>query len=168
MQTESNVSGTCRKCGKILKSRDDYCAHCQVELAEEHIADSDKETEPSRPADERKKKILQAAILLVLLGIIIFRIPAIISAFEHKQPVRTGTYETDAGADLCISTLWQISRMLEEGRLPDSSIVCPISGKPYLVIEDATDITVFCPDPGQHGLQELRVSRVFPCPEVKQ
>lgn len=168
MKKESNVPGTCLKCGKILESRDDYCEHCQVELAEEHIADSEEETETSPPVDERKKKILQSAILLVLLGIIIFRIPAIISSFEHKQPVRTGTYETDAGADLCISTLWQISRMLEEGSLPDSSIVCPVSGKPYEVIEDSMDITVFCPDPGQHGLAELRVSRLLPCPEVKQ
>ena len=169
MDENSGTAGFCKKCGKVLNSDDLYCGQCQVELAEEDIDDIEEEiVEENSPGRSRRKRAVQLVILAVLIGVIILQAPKFFAAFDEPQPIRKGTYETDAQTDLCISNLWQISRMLEEGTLPDSNIACPESGKPYIVIEDSVNTTVLCPNPQQHGLMEIRVSKLYPCPEVKQ
>lgn len=173
MDEKHGIQRYCRKCGKALNESDEaYCSQCQVEIAEENIDDPREEVLEELSSGEKRESRVKLAVLIVVLlvavGVIIYRIPAFTAALEDDQPIRKGTYETDAGTDRCISNLWVISKMLGDGDLPDSSIVCPESGKPYTVVEDAVNTTVFCPNPREHGLMEIRVSKMFPCPEVKQ
>lgn len=169
MDKNAGLEGYCKKCGKVLDGDELYCSQCQIELAEENIDDTEEEIiEPSSQSSEKRRLAVQLAILLIFMAVIIFRAPAFMEAFEKEQPIRQGTYRTDAQADQCISNLWRISRMLEDGNIPDSSIVCPVSGKPYEAIQNQGDTVVICPNPGLHDLRELRVSRVHPCPEVKR
>jgi len=159
--------GVCRRCGRSVDGDEQYCSQCEVELEEEHIEDTGEEGEDlSPPVRSLRRLVIQLALLLAFTGLIAFRIPSVISAFEDDQPIRKGTYATDAETDQCIENLWKVSRMLEDGILPDKTMVCPASGKPYIVLEDPANTTVYCPDPQAHGLKEIRVSRMFPCPEV--
>lgn len=166
----NTISGECcQKCGKILDGGGPYCSQCQIELAEENIDESEEEISEPLPQDKKKRVLaVQLAILLIFVAVIVYRAPAFMEALGREQPIRMGTYKTDEQADLCISNLWKISRMLEEGNLPDKSIVCPASGKPYKVTRSPADTVVVCPNPELHTLKELRVSRVHPCPEVKK
>ena len=169
MKEETDNLDTCKRCGKQLgEDEESCCLQCQIEMEEEGIEPSDEDLEVSEPQDNRKKKILQVIILLVLLGVIIARIPSFMDAMEREQPIRMGTYATDAIADKCISNLWTFSRMLQDGRATGQDLVCPASGDPYVVIEDETEIKVYCPNPGKHGLRELTVSKNFPRPEVRE
>lgn len=170
MDERNGIQRCCRKCGKALnESEEAYCSQCQVEMAEGSIEEPLEEMpEEVSPGKDQVKLVVLMAVLLVAVGVIIYRVPAFTTALEDNQPIRKGTYETDAVTDRCISNLWVISKMLGDGNLPDSSIVCPESGKPYTVVEDAVNTTVFCPNPREHGLMEIRVSKMFPRPEVKQ
>ena len=169
MDENTGSPGICRKCGKVVNNDEPYCTQCQVELAEENIADVEEDTIEAGPPEEKKgRRALLLVILLILIGTIIYQAPSFFAAFKEKQPIRQGTYDTDAQTDLCITNLWRISRMLEEGTLPDNNMVCPESGMTYIVTKDSKDIVVRCPNPGKHGLSELRVSKRYPCPEVKK
>ena len=42
--------------------------------------------------------------------------------------------------------------------------LCPLSRKTYLIIEGENDIQINCPNPGEHGLKRLSVSRKRPIP----
>lgn len=169
MKERPEKSQVCKRCGRELgEEQESYCPQCQVELEEEGIDPSDDSPDKSEPGAGRRKVALQVVILLVLLGLIIARIPSFMDALERTQPIRNGTWETDAVADECISNLWIISRQLQEGQTPGRDLVCPASGEPYLVIDDGADIKVYCPNPEQHGLRELSVSRTSPLPEVRE
>ena len=167
---ESNTGeGYCLKCGRALEGEEAYCSQCQIELAEENIEETEEELIEPSPRDSKKRRtVIQLAIMLVFIAVIIFRAPSFMEAFEKEQPIRQGTYETDEQADLCISNLWKISRMLEDGKMPDDSLTCPVSGMPYKVTKNPVETMVTCPNPGLHNLKELRVSSVHPCPEVKR
>ena len=172
MTDSTNQMGKCRKCGAPLnrkesESPDDlYCGSCRIALAEEQLeADMQKTDEP------QKRKWLwpamKIAILLISLGVIIFQYQKVMTAFDPPKPIRQGTYATDAGADLCISNLWIISKGLGEGKkAPESGMFCPVSGQPYLVEVVNGDRIVKCPDPQSHGMSRLQVSRKNPVPEV--
>ena len=175
MTASTSQTGKCRKCGapldgKALESPDGlYCGQCRIALAEEQLeADMQKTNEP------RKRKwlwpVMKIAILLISIGVIIFQYPKVMTAFEPPKPLHQGSYATDAGTDFCIGNLWLISKGLGEGkRAPEAGMVCPVSGHPYRVEEDADgNRIVNCPDPQRHGMSLLQVSRKNPVPEVRR
>lgn len=119
----------------------------------------------------RKKKmwfVAQWVSLIVCIGIIIYQVPALISISKSDaKPIRHGTYDTDALTDQCINNLWQISKLIQEEKEPDySSIVCPVSGKPYVIVRTDDDIIVHSPNPEQHGFKKIRISKKKPVPEL--
>ncbi len=173
MTDSTNQPRKCQRCnvplsGKVLGDADDLlCSSCRIALAEEQIAaDAEKAKKP------QKRKWLwpamKIAVLLISLGVIVYQYPRLIAAFDPPKPIRHGSYATDAGADRCIENLWLISKGLGEGvKIPETGMICPVSGQPYRAeIVDGNRI-VNCPDPKRHGLSLLQVSRKNPVPEAQ-
>ncbi len=168
MGKEIAPTGFCKKCGKIVDKDQFYCSQCIIELAEENITDLSEDTQKQhRPARSRTKVVAQWIVLLVCLTIIAFQMQKMFSAFKKNQPIRHGTYETNAPTDQCIKNLWHISKVLQEGKLPGNDIVCPASGKQYVIVKVGEDTGARCPNPELHGFSEISVSKHSPCPEVK-
>lgn len=120
-------------------------------------------------AHRRKGKGWEAfwwIIFVLCLAIFAFQVPKIISAFQQERPIRQGPYATDDLTDRCIHNLWIISWRLQEGRIPNTHMVCPASKKPYVIRHLRGDLVVSCPNPELHGAKELRVSRKHPVPEL--
>jgi len=115
----------------------------------------------------REEKI-QRAVILGSLGLIVifflWRVFAIAPLLKPAQPLRTGTYETDAVTDRCIRQLWVLSKQLQENRLPESFPPCPMSGRSYTLVQEEDDIVIRCPTPEEHGLTSLSVSLNSPVP----
>lgn len=175
MDKETKLTAVCKGCGKPFdkdkEGADDeqlYCSRCMVERAEEHIQETEKVTKLERVKPSKLKIAFQLVILLICIVIIAIQIPKLISAFEEDKPIRYGTYLTDEQTDQCIKNLWHISKLLQEGKLPGRDIVCPVSKKPYVVVEIKGDTVVRCPNPARHGFREIRVSKKSPCPEVEK
>ncbi len=154
------------------------CSRCAaLKASQEAIQDLDqriKEKEVKRQAGEEKKKrknrlwiAAQLIILLVCVFIIVVQVPKLISAFTEKEkPFRCGTYATDTGTDQCINNLWRISKLIQQGKIPDKKIICPVSKRPYMVTNIDGDVVARCPNPILHGFGEIRVSKKSPMPEL--
>lgn len=119
---------------------------------------------------ERKKKlwmVCQWLLLVVCIGITIFQSPNLIAALNKKEkPIRIGTYATDERTDHCIRNLWQISKRLQEGKMPGSDLLCPAGNRPYEVLKTEKDIIVRSPNPELYGFKDLRVSKLNPVPQI--
>ena len=168
MDEDTKFAAVCKRCGKPVDSEGTYCSQCIIELAEEDITESEDIPRIERPKKSRVKAVVQCFIILVCISVIAIQIPKLISAFEEDKPIRYGTYSTDARTDQCINNLWQISKLLQEKSLPADNIVCPASGKPYVVTNTGEDIVVYCPAPGLYGFSIIKVSREHPVPEIKK
>lgn len=171
MSKEKNQMNKCKKCGKTIEAGQIYCSECLVEVAEENIVENEQNAIDSRKDTiaERKKirKLIKISVLAVCLLIIAFQVPRLIDAFKEKQPQRIGAKVTNIETDLCINNLWKLVKMIREGKQPSINIVCPSSGKPYLLEKTDKDIIVKCPNPKLHGFKKVQASKLWPCPEVK-
>jgi hypothetical protein len=166
----------CMKCGAEivgviprLWDAKPMCRECAFEL--EQLAAKpgvrgvavEEEKEPLTPEEKQRRAILIGvfAVMFLVLGI---RVWSIAPLLKPAQPLRHGTFETDAVTDRCILKLWKISRQLQDGKLPSPMPLCPLSRKPYDVIEGENDILVTCPNPEEHGLSRLSISWKRPIP----
>ena len=118
---------------------------------------------PLTPEEKQRRVILFGALVVAFL-ILGLRAWSIAPLLEPPRPLRHGTFETDSITDRCIVELWKISRQLQDGKLPSPMPLCPLSRKIYVVIEGEGDILVNCPNPGEHGLKRLSISRKRPIP----
>jgi len=175
MADEKDMHAICKKCGKSFNKDEQgadseqlYCSRCMIEIAEQYVPEK---VELSRLKRIRKSRVgvtFLWIILFVCIFIIAIHVPKLISAFtKEEKSIRYGTYSTDAQTDQCINNLWQISKVLQEGKLPGKDVVCPASKKPYVMETIAGDIVVRCGNPELHGLKEMRVSKRSPRPEIK-
>lgn len=168
MNEDIYPEGQCRQCGKPVAADQSYCSQCMVERLEEHIPEPVERPVTDIPdSASRVKTVIAIFILLCLITITAFQAPVLISAFKADQPIRKGSDETDAGTDQCVANLWRVARMLQDGQMPGKTLVCPVSGEPYLVIKKGADILARCPNPEIHGVSEIRVSARSPRPEVE-
>jgi hypothetical protein len=171
MTDKEMMNAVCKGCGRRLSADEqgaEYCDSCMIERAEQYVPEA-----PEGPQIKRKKKsrtwlVLKLIILLVCLATIAMQTPRLIAALKEDQPLRYGTYATDAQADQCIKNLWHISRMLQDGKKPSPGMVCPVSKKPYEIRDQGEDIVVRCPNPALHGFKEIQVSKRRPVPEVSK
>jgi hypothetical protein len=171
MSEEKRNTTVCKSCGKQLSTDEkggEFCSRCMIERAEEYVPDA-----PERPPlkrEKRSKAWLIAQVAIILTGVIVMALqaPRLIAAFKEGQPLRQGTYATDAQTDQCITNLWHIARLIQAGKAPARETVCPITRKPYEVRNIGADIVVRCPNPELHGFKELRVSKRRPVPEVSK
>lgn len=162
-----------------MSNRKDQPGDAPRQAAMEALKDFEvQETERSKAAETRetkkavRKKVwiaLQCLILAGCIGILIHQMPELLSSLNTvEKPLRNGTYATDALTDQCIQNLWQISKGLQEGKMPDGRLVCPASQKPYSVIKTEDDVMVRSPNPEQYGFKDIRVSKKKPVPELIQ
>ncbi|OGP94018.1 MAG: hypothetical protein A2Z19_07065 [Deltaproteobacteria bacterium RBG_16_54_18] len=171
MTGDQKIKTVCKGCGKKLNADDkgaEYCSRCMIERAEEYVPEA-----PERPPIKREKRgkvwlIVQVAIILAGVIVMALQAPRLIAAFKEGQPLRQGTYATDAQTDQCIANLWHIARLIQAGKVPGKETVCPITQKPYEIRNIGADIVVRCPNPEMHGFKELRVSKRRPVPEVSK
>ena len=56
--------------------------------------------------------------------------------------------------------------IVQAGKLPDETLVCPASNKPFLVVKTKTDVIIRSPNPELYGFKDLRVSKNRPVPEI--
>ena len=112
--------------------------------------------------------VVQLIIILIGVAVMALQTPRLIAALQEGQPLRQGTYATDAQTDQCIKNLWHISKLLQEGRLHTNGTVCPVSNKPYEIRTTDEDVVVRCPNPALHGVKHIRVSKKNPVPEINK
>jgi len=168
MDKSGNLSGHCRRCGKDIEADKTYCNQCAIEMAEEKIPDVEEiMPAPARPAWRKRKTLIQVIMLLVCLAVIAVQLPKVTGAFKRSQHIRQGSYETDRVTDQCIKNLWRISRILQDGDMPGGDLVCPASGKPYIISGSGREAVARCPNPERHGFSEISVSSNSPQPKVK-
>jgi hypothetical protein len=147
------------------------CRECTFELEQQaampDVGRSRMEAgkEPLTP-EEKKRRAIIFGILAVALLALGLRAVAIAPLLKPSQPLRHGTFDTDATADRCINELWKLSRQLQDRRLPSPLPLCPLTGKAYTVVEGEDDTRIECPNPGEHGLKQLIVSLKKPIPLV--
>lgn len=146
-----------------------YCPQCMIDRAEKYIEDGAIERPGlKRVLETRAWKIAMALVLIACLGFIAYQSPRLLASFKEPKPARMGTYATDAATDKCIKNLWQLAYELQQGKKGVSqTLVCPASGEPY-VIGRGPNLTIHCPNPGNHGFRSIAVSKNNPVPELKE
>lgn len=159
--------------GSIQSARDGgtYCRTCTLQIATEIVSKAESD-EAKRQAEIARKKsragrgslVFQYLIILTGIIFIILQVPSISRSLQSEKPLRYGTYETDRAADKCISNLWEISGLLQQGQPPGDDLTCPVSAKAYVLTRKNGRLTVSCPNPGLHRLRVLQVSRGAPVP----
>ena len=171
MADETMNKVVCKGCGRTLTADEqgaEYCSRCMIERAEEYVPEA-----RERPLIRREKKnktwlVAQLIIILIGVAVIALQTPRLLAALKEGQPLRQGTYVTDAQTDRCIQNLWHISRMLQDGKKPPPDMVCPISNKSYEIIDTSEDVVVRCPNPELHGVKYIQVSKKNPAPEISK
>lgn len=174
----------CSQCNKFL------CVQCAVPegdglsictrcLALKAAGEQTQEVARRREGDESKRRLREASkkrrgriwtaslwgVILICLYILAIQAPKL-SGFKKLKPIRHGTYTTDTETDQCINNLWHISKQLQEGKLPDKEIVCPVSKKPYVLSAINNERVVLCPSPEIHGFKQILVRETRPIPEL--
>jgi hypothetical protein len=111
---------------------------------------------------------VQLAVILAVVVMMTLQTPRFISAVKGEQPLRQGTYATDAQADQCIANLWRIARLIQEGKAPGKDIVCPSRKKPYEIKGTGANVWACCPNPELHGFKAMQVGKRRPVPEISK
>lgn len=175
----------CGRCGAeivgvIPKKLDGkpLCRECAFELEQMVLKSGGKVTsvetkEPLTP-EEKQRRITLGIALGVLVLFLGWRIYAIAPVVAPEKVLRHGTTKTDAVTDRCIQQLWELSRLLQDQKMPGTLPSCPLSGRPYLLVTtsakddfgDTGDTVIRCPNPEGHNLASLSVSLHHPVPSV--
>jgi hypothetical protein len=171
MNDKEIINTVCKGCGKKLSPDEQgtgYCSCCMIERAEEYVPEA-----KERPPIKREKKsrawvMVQVTIIVIGLAVMALQAPRLTAALQEGQPLRQGTYATDAQTDQCIKNLWHISRMIQDGTALPSDMACPLSNKPYEIEDTGEDIIVRCPNPELHGFQKIQASKRRPVPELSK
>jgi hypothetical protein len=167
----------CNGCGRPVTDsgekkfgRDEgvYCSQCMIDKAEKYINGPAEKPELQQLRGTLAWKAAMVVITLICVGVLIYQVPHVWTAFKEPKPIRMGTYETDEISDKCINNLWKITNLIQQGH-PDvgKGLVCPASGKPYLIIPKA-NMEAHCPNPGSHGFRDILVTKKVPVPELKK
>lgn len=149
----------------------DQALEALEEFKQERLAREEERASGEQEKEKRKKVwvIGQWVILAICAAIIVYQAPTLVWMTQSDvKPVRQGTRNTDERTDLCIQNLWKASKLIQEGRISESTLVCPASNKPFEVIRTEDDIIVRSPSPELYGVREIRVSRKNPVPKVLQ
>ena len=123
-------------------------------------------------AVKRKKRkalkvMAQCGLIVFCLGIIGYQFPKLVATLSrHDKPLRRGTMATDEATDRCIVNLWAVSKRLQEGKPVGGDLVCPASGKPFVIETVGDDLVARSPAPERYGFREIRVSKKKPVPEL--
>jgi len=168
----------CGRCGEIIvgvvprkeggKPLCRSCAYMESKLLEEQVTQITIDDTPPVILTPQEKAIQVGAWVALVLSLLFlfYRVQIDYQVFKPAQPHRLGTYETNAGTDKCIEELWQISRMMQDGKLTETMPLCPVTLKSYVMVKTDENTVITCPNPGEHGIENLYVSRKSPVPVV--
>lgn len=154
------------------KEKDDYQSAALDALKDfkKEAVKREEKKEARQQAKGKKKKLwlaLQWVLLLASITIFIFQAPRLLySITKENKPHRIGTYDTDKRTDMCIKNLWKVSALLQQDKLPEKNMLCPVSQKPYEITESGDDIIVSSPSPELYGFEAIQVSKKKPVPEL--
>ena len=120
---------------------------------------------------EKKRKAFKAmvqwGVIVICLSIIGYQFPKLTDALSHRdKPLRRGILVTDELTDRCIANLWQVSKRLQEGKPVGADLICPASGKPFVIEAIEDNVVARSPAPERYGFREIRVSKKNPVPEL--
>ncbi|RKX58945.1 MAG: hypothetical protein DRP37_07265 [Thermodesulfobacteriota bacterium] len=108
----------------------------------------------------------QWIILIFCIFLITTQVPALFSVFKEEKYVESAPYTSNSQTDQCVDNLWYISKLLQQGKSLGKDMVCPMTGKPYLVTTTEDDVVVCCPNPEKHGFKKICISKKDPMPEI--
>lgn len=159
-------SRVCSVCAKIFEKppegKFDICPTCREKLA------PPKDQQPFHPS----KKPGAMLRILVVVGVVltisqISRIRAAIALLFPPSPMDISILANPK--DLCVANLWRISSLMQTDQWRNEGLFCPLTREPYKTTDaENGDTVVSCPNPPNHGLKTLRVSKNVPTPEVVQ
>lgn len=166
---------TCSRCGASITGRvirtfetdAPVCRQCAFELSlpRKRASGTTERKAVLSPEELRRRNIL-LGILVLLTFVLSWRAYAVAPLLKPDQPLRLGTYNTNAKGDRCINNLWQLSAALQQGGLPEDRPRCPSSHRAYEVRQGDADTVISCPTPGDHGLESLTASLAQPIPRA--
>ena len=108
---------------------------------------------------------MQWGILAFCLASMALKVPDLVRVVGDDKPIREGTYDTNAQTDECIRVLWHISKSFQEKKAP-GRLVCPESGKAFILIQAKDDMIARSPNPELYGFKDIWVSRKHPIPRL--
>jgi hypothetical protein len=117
-----------------------------------------------------RSRIRPAVGLFVLIvGIVIIGIKGkeFMGSFQPERPHYRGAVNLDRETESCISNLWKITVLLQNGALQWPVLRCPTTGTPYKLVHERGNSIVTCPNPEGHHVAGIRVSRTEPVPKVE-
>jgi len=166
----------CDQCA-IPRDKGHICSRCVALEAAKEAADGidhrlEEKRKKAKTLEERKKlkKILwhawQWGFVVIGLCVMAYQVPDLINVLKDEKPLRNGTYNTDVKTDDCIRKLWEVAKLLQEGKSPGEDLTCPASKKPFIITEEKKDLVARSPNPELYGFREIRVSKKRPVPEV--
>ena len=117
----------------------------------------------------RSRIRLAIGIFVLIAGIIIVGLKAkeFALVFQPERPYYRGAVNLDRDAESCISNLWKITVLLQNGVVSWPVLKCPITGMNYKLVHVKGNSIVSCPNPERHHVTGIRVSRLSPVPEVE-
>jgi len=152
----------CERCASVaeadayVKSRDSNEELRQVEMAQITTARITEEEDriKSRSKDAIFVKggaVMGALMIIASLGLYAF--PNLMKSDEQLTEEQSITRLV-----ACQEVFQAIGIMLSEGRIPDSSMSCPGTNIPNIILRQGAKVTVSHPNPRQFGLDELYVT----------
>jgi hypothetical protein len=117
---------------------------------------ADPDGEPQRRARRRKRRLTLAFACMTALALMLAVVPAAISD-TTPGPVHLGIQRTDKGTDACLANLYILMADKVAGRASPSSIVCPVTGKPYVYTQYQGVTTIECPDASAHNVTRIYI-----------
>ena len=177
MRSTRPICGRCHEeiVGVVPVWQDDVpvCRNCAYSGS--FYSSRTKKVKTEDPAEKKAKlrapsRIRPAIGVFVLIsGIIIMGLKAgeLVTAFEPERPHYRGAVNLDRGTEACISNLWKITRLIQDGALQWPNLKCPLTGMSYRIVHVKGNSIVSCPNPEKHHVAGIWVSRTSPVPEVK-
>lgn len=139
------------------------------DLAAAAIRENADTASPQRPQTvPSSRRYVGAVVAAACVALFVAQIPALQSAFKAPPSIRIGATDGDEDTDACVDTLWKISAVLQYGSIRDTSMLEPLTQRPYLVRHTDGDTIVECPNPAAHNLRSLHVSAVHRAPEARK
>ena len=180
VHAERDSVGECVSCGKPIcdlcatpqGGGEVICKDCLANRAAEEIAGHQRKRPTKKAATQvgvtpsgllaRRARLV---LILVCLVVISLRVSESVGLMQRPQDLRMGPYDTDAVTDECVEHLWWVAAKIQGGEMP-RDIVCPASGKPYVLKDEDGVIKARCPNPEMHGFSEMVVTTEEPCPRL--
>jgi hypothetical protein len=122
---------------------------------------------PGTPTPSRIRPWIGVFVLIAGSIIMALSMGNFLKALEAERPHYRGAVDLDRNAEACISNLWKITVLLQNGAEQWPNLKCPSTGKSYKIVHVKGNTIVSCPNPDWHNVTGIQVSRTSPVPVVQ-